>query len=307
MQQDIFQQCERLLLVIFGHIGFNYDLELSNNDDLRRALRIYLDFFKTILFMPHTMGKIYLQLNRDYRRAKATIERYLIRIMEQEQTRNDESTRTSVLASLVSSPHELSHDEIIHEMLLLLAAGYESTATALTWFVHLMSKHPEVQRKIKSELAECSFSADRLDSLIYLDAVVREVLRFASPSFGIFRSLTTDDRLPASGVHLHRGEQVMIPVYNLHWDPRYWTLDPKRFCPERFLNQSAHSGVMLSFGGGHRQCVGQELAQFELKTIAARLMQHVTFGHGGLETNNSEHDHKFTIIPKHVSVTVSFD
>ena len=207
----------------------------------------------------------------------------------------------------------LTRNEVLNEVLGLLIAGYETTATALSWFIHLVSKHPEVQQKIKEELLKSGdqheLNIDRLDSLVYLDCVVKEVLRFNPPADGILRTLTADDRLLESGYQLHKGESVYIPTHNLARDPRYWSIDPDLFCPERFfdVDKDHNPYALLPFGNGHRQCAGRDLAQFELKVIAARLMQYVTFGDGGAEVNSGGHLLGLTIMPKHVGVTINFD
>ena len=197
-------------------------------------------------------------------------------------------------------------------MLLFLIAGYETTSTALLWFIHLVSKNPRIQTKIKAELGELRhqhLTIEQLDCLPYLDCVLREVLRFVPPANGSVRTLTTDDRLPGSGVPLYRGDQVMIPFHNLTRDSRYWKIDPDRFYPERFESDDKNHLPLASipFGSGHRQCVGQELAKLELKAVAARLMQQVTFGDGGSDVNAGEYEQKLTIMPKHFAVTIKFD
>jgi cytochrome P450 len=207
----------------------------------------------------------------------------------------------------------LSRSELLDEMRLFLLAGFETTSTALAWFIHLMSKHPQVQQKIKAELAsencQGNLSLDRLDSLIYLDCVIKEVFRFCPPINGTVRTLTVDDRLPASGAQLFRGDQILIPFHSLARDTRYWSIDPELFYPERFLDadKNHHPYALIPFGAGHRQCIGQDLARFELKVIAATLMQHVTFGDGGCQVNSGGHLSKLTIMPKNVGVTIEFD
>jgi cytochrome P450 len=198
-------------------------------------------------------------------------------------------------------------------MRFFLSAGFETTSTALAWFIYLMSKHPEVQQKIKAELKNDAYqghlSQDRLDSLVYLDCVLKEVFRFRGPINGTIRRVTVNDRLPETGTQLFQGDQVLIPFHNLARDPRYWSIDPETFYPERFLgpDKDHHLFAFIPFGGGHRQCIGQDLARFELKVIAATLMQHVTFGDGGDEVNAGGFISKLTIMPKHVGVTISFD
>jgi cytochrome P450 len=203
---------------------------------------------------------------------------------------------------------------MVQELLVFLIAGSDTSATTMTWFIYHMSKHPRVQQKLKTELMAAydngsSLSSDRLESLVYLDAVLKEVLRISPPFDGTFRTLTVDDHLPESGVHLYKGDQIYVSFYNLSQDPQYWSVDPGLFYPERFLEQDKfyHPFAFLPFGAGHRQCMGQELARFQLKVIITRLMQFVTFGDGGLEVNSGGYVTKFSTFPKHVGVTITFD
>lgn len=203
----------------------------------------------------------------------------------------------------------------MNEMLSFLAAGYGTTSTSVAWFIHLVSKHPQVQQRIKEELAPFEgqpVSLEQLDSLNYLECVLREVFRFAAPVSGTVRTLTANDQLPGSGVCLNKGMTVFIPFYSLARDPRYWSdrYDLNEFHPERFLDdpeQKNNLAALIPFGGGHRQCMGQDLARFELKVICARLMQRVTFGDGGPVLNGGGFDVSDTIKPKNIAVTISYD
>ena len=179
-----------------------------------------------------------------------------------------------------------------------------------------MSKNPRVQKKLKEELAERlepRFTIDQLESCTYLDCVLRELLRFAPPAVGTLRTVMSDDQLPATGVTLKKGEQVFMPFYNFTRDERYWrgNIGPDQFYPERFENDVDEKlntkAALLTFGGGHRQCIGQDLARFELKVICARLMQNVTFTDGGPEVNAGGYLQRETVLPKHVGVKISFD
>ena len=209
----------------------------------------------------------------------------------------------------------LSQAEVMGEMLSFLPAGYSTTSTALVWFIFFMSKHPQVQLEIKRELAEYHLqhlTPEQLDSLNYLDCVLQEVFRFVPPVLGTVRTLVTDDQLPSSGAPLKKGDQVFIPFYNLGRDPRYWSeaMDPDRFYPERFLPENLQlscRAASMPFGGGHRQCIGQDLARLELKAICARLLQHVTFGDGGPDINAGGYKQTDTILPKNIGVTIKFD
>jgi cytochrome P450 len=152
-------------------------------------------------------------------------------------------------------------------------------------------------------------TVEQIESLIYLDCVLREVLRYVPIVVGTTRTLTMDDRLPGSDVQLCKGDEVFIPFNTLSRDKRYWKIDPDLFYPERFQGEDKdhHVYASIPFGGGHRQCIGQDLARFELKTIIVRLMQYVTFGDGGEKINAGGYVQKMTVIPKHVGVTITFN
>lgn len=203
----------------------------------------------------------------------------------------------------------------MHEMLAFLSAGYGTTSTSLAWFIFFMSKNPQAQNKIKQELSEYHgqrLSIEQIDSLNYLDCVLREVLRLVGPVLGTVRTLTMDDQLPASGLPLKKGDSVMISFYNLARDKRYWAdlYDLNEFHPERYLHDPEHKNnlaALMAFGGGHRQCMGQDLARFELKVICARLMQFVTVGDGGPVLNAGGYNITDTNKPKSLGVTIAFD
>ncbi|CAF1142003.1 unnamed protein product [Rotaria sp. Silwood1] len=333
------EQTQQLLLAIFGFIAFDYDLQILDNEcekgqkELVSSMETFFNTTVRIVEMPAIIGRIYLFLNFKYRRARLIINQYIQRIIDQELKETvamrAERKRTSLIASLISSLQQdenieakkreedkrgLSRQEITGLILSLLTGGYTTISTVLSWFIHLMSKYPEVQAKIKKELAEYNhrrLSIEHIESLVYLDCVLHEILRFVPTSIGSIRTLIVDDRLPKTGVQLKKGDQIFISFYNLGRDARYWS-NPDQFYPERFLNQSEEIGnnnkaALISFGGGHRQCAGQDLARFELKVICARLMQYVTFVDGGPEVNSGGYQQRDTVQPKHIGVAIKFD
>ncbi|CAF1425920.1 unnamed protein product [Rotaria sordida] len=332
---DIVQQCQNLLLEIFGFIGFDYDfgtLRGTDNNELAQALKYYIGTLEFGSYLPSFLFGAYLKLSPKCRQTHATIKRHLYRMIEQELTETPESRaqrkKTSLIASLIASLQTdeqaeerkseeekkgLTRREILGEMLMFLIAGFETTSTALAWSIHLLSKHSEVQHKIKAELLKENVHhdliLDRLDSLIYLDCVIKEILRFSSPVETVSRTLTVDDRLPNSGIQLYKGDQIFVPVCILSRDSRYWSIDPELFYSERFLSEDKNHNAyaFLPFGSGRRQCIGQDLARFELKVIVARLMQYVTFIDGGPEVNAGGHLPGLTAMPKYVGVKIKFD
>ncbi|CAF1178689.1 unnamed protein product [Adineta steineri] len=337
---DMIEQSQQLLLGIFGFIAFDYDLQTleensgNNKHELTEAFHSFLNTMQIVLQLPTFVARIFWFLNFKARRARTIIDRYVNDMIEHELNSSSEMRserkRTSFIASLVISlqvdekaegakPEEekkgLSRVEVMSEMIGFLGAGYGTTSTSLIWFIYFMSKNPQIQNQIKKELAEYNgqrISHEQLDSLVYLECVLRELLRLVGPALGTVRTLTTDDKLPASGFELRKGESVMISFYALARDKRYWSdlYDLNEFHPERFLYDTEHRNnlsALMAFGGGHRQCMGQDLARLELKLICARLMQFVSFGDGGNEVNSGGYDVANVNKPKKIGVTVRFD
>ncbi|CAF2034018.1 unnamed protein product [Rotaria magnacalcarata] len=131
---------------------------------------------------------------------------------------------------------------------------------------------------MKEELMSVSvnqnLTLNQLDSLVYLNCVINEILRFFPITSGTVRTLTVDDRLPKSNFQLSKGDSVLIPFYNLVHNTQHWSIDPESFAPERVLDgdKNYHPYELFPFGSGHRQCIGQALARFELKVIIARML-----------------------------------
>jgi cytochrome P450 len=245
-------------------------------------------------------------------------------IITEEQKRQHEEFIPSnrpknLIASLVSSIEDessstkafLTPEEVFDEVSLSTFAGFETTSTALSWFIFYMSKHPHVQQKIKDELranylfSDTPLTQDLLDSLIYVECVVKELLRFAPIASQLAREATRDDII--DGISIKKGDIITIAIQNLHRDPRYWKVDPTQFIPERFLNEDKNPPqyAYIPFGGGHRACAGQDLAFFELKVAITRLMQRVTFEDPGDEANNTGgFIQRITCFPKHLAVRV---
>ncbi|UJR29807.1 hypothetical protein I4U23_017351 [Adineta vaga] len=332
IRTDLVEQSQRFLLNIIAFIAFDYDLEASASPgvfDLRDAFNDFVHVANQFILMngiPMWIGKLILKMSRKYQRALRTMKHYVMSMIIKEQSRQQQAISSdkpkNLIASLVaagkteSSTQEasLSSNEIFDEVLLSTLAGFETTSTALSWFIFYMTKYPEIQQKIKDELKEHHLThdiaptQDMLDSLIYVDCVVKEVLRYAPITGAIGRQATRDSII--DDIEIKKGDIVMLAAQNLHRDPRYWNVDPSQFIPERFLHEDKYppSCVLLTFGGGHRACAGQDLALLEFKAIVIRLMQRVTFLDPGKDADNSGGMvQRITCFPKHLAVRVALD
>jgi cytochrome P450 len=179
--------------------------------------------------------------------------------------------RDDVLSMLVlPQTHEdgfMSDREIRDELMTLLIAGHETTATALSWTFERLLRSPAALARCVEEIA----GGDRGEA--YLDAVVRESLRQRPVLPITARKLTRPIALGEWA--FPRGWTLMPCIYLIHQDPDVYP-EPERFLPERFLGPEAPSSrVWLPFGAGARHCIGNGLAMMAIKVILRTVLRRV--------------------------------
>ncbi len=174
-----------------------------------------------------------------------------------------------LLAARDEEGEPMSDDELRDELVTLLVAGHETTATALSWAVRWVLADPEVEARLRDELAGLREpTAERLAALPYLDATAREALRLCPIIPIVGRILTTDATI--GGFDLRKGSAVVCSIYLAHRRPEAFP-DPTRFHPDRFLERRPMPYEFFPFGGGIRRCIGMAFAMMEMKLVLARL------------------------------------
>lgn len=182
-----------------------------------------------------------------------------------------------VLALLMAASDEegrgLSEKELRDEVMTLLIAGHETTATLLAWTWLLLDRHPTARQRLDQELSEGlpdgPVTVDRLQELPYTGAVISEALRLYPPAWIINRASIAPFELASHT--LPAGTQVLISPYVVHRDPRSFP-DPEAFAPERWLQEgptTRHPFAYIPFGGGPRLCIGRPMALLEARLILA--------------------------------------
>jgi cytochrome P450 family 135 len=176
----------------------------------------------------------------------------------------DTAGRSDVLSQLVTAQVDgdrLSDAELRDQMVTLLLAGHETTATALAWTLHDLARDPLLQDKV---IAAVDAADDR-----YLEAVVKESMRLHPVIYTVARTLTKEIEL--GGYRIPAGYTVLPGIGPVHADPDQHA-DPEMFRPERFLDGSATAATWLPFGGGVRRCLGAGFAMLEATTILREVM-----------------------------------
>jgi cytochrome P450 len=217
------------------------------------------------LFLPRWMSRPWNPLSRPFWSLIARVRRLL-----QDQivaTRADPALprRDDVLAQLVRARdehgHGLTDTELVDELVTLVSAGHETTATAIAWAADLLAHNPDVAARVRATLA----AGDR----DYLKAAAKEVLRARTVA------PVSATRLPLEpfpiGTHvIDGGAVVLVDAYDLHRDPALYP-DPEAFRPERFLDDPPDGYSYIPFGGGAHRCLGAALATLELETALATI------------------------------------
>ncbi len=185
-------------------------------------------------------------------------------------------SRTDILTLLLSASDEvgvgMTDDELYDELLTLLAAGHETTATAMAWIMYWVHYQPYVRNKLLEELDPLGDSPDpmTISRLPYLTAVCSESLRIYPVLPLNFLHLVREP-VELMGYQLEPGTKVVANIYLTHHRQDLYP-EPDRFKPERFLERQFSPYEYLPFGGGSRRCIGAALAQLQMKLVLTTIV-----------------------------------
>jgi cytochrome P450 len=195
---------------------------------------------------------------RRFARRLRTVDELLYEEIARRRGVADLEERTDVLSLLMLARDEdgrpMSDAELRDELVTMLGAGHETTATSLAFAVELLTRHPRTLARLREAIAQDGGDA-------WLEAVMRETMRLCPVIDAAERTLTKPRRV--AGFDLPAGVKVYPAIYLVHQRPDLFP-DPDQFKPERFLATEAESYSWLPFGGGIRRCIGAALAQAEM-------------------------------------------
>lgn len=158
--------------------------------------------------------------------------------------------------------------QLIDELMTLVVAGHETTASGLNWTWYLLARHPQADARLYREVSAGpetpAPSLAEMESLAYTQQVVNEALRLYPPGWLLSRRSVAPDVL--SGYEIPAGSDVLLCLYLLHRHPRYWK-DPDAFQPERFAPENEAERprfAYMPFAAGPRHCIGETFALYEM-------------------------------------------
>ena len=205
--------------------------------------------------------KKHLDLSQNSR----TILRRLVEERKLSNTKHDDLL-DMLLNARYEDGSEMNESQLVDEILILFAAGHETTSNALTFTTELLARNPEAQLKILEEISKIKSESDDIMHWIknatYTKLVIEESMRLYPPAYFIDRVNSEEDVY--EGMILPKGSTLLFSVYEIHRHPNFWK-NPEEFNPERFLDENIKfSKNYYPFGAGPRMCIGNNFAMYEM-------------------------------------------
>jgi cytochrome P450 len=279
---DVYPHMHQLAFNIIIQSMFDIELPANAREQLSDLFNELQEFyFKEVnqplrkLFYPFTGAK---KLHLDKAKKLRAIFSQII-----QQRKAEGKAYADLLDMLLNSRYEdsgeaMSEDQLIDELFIIIFAGHETTANALSWLLHLLATHPQqlktLQAVVQGESIEQSLGND------YLKACINETMRLFPPAWITDRVALADDTFGA--YHFHKGTIFMLYLYGLHHDEQHWA-NAEQFVPERFVQdpQLLKSKSFFPFGAGPRMCIGNNFAITEMCFFVAAFLQQFNIANAG--------------------------
>lgn len=259
-------------------------------DRLRELLPKLLDFgfpaMLLILAFPTLLEAKWMQYHPALR-IRPEVNRLLME--EIKAHRQDPENRQDILSHLVSAVDEngrmLSDAELLDQLITLLLAGHETTATALAWVFERLTRHSEAMDRLCAEIEAGEGEA-------FLEAVIHESLRLRPVVANIGRYV--GESVCLGPYRLPEGTRVFAAISLVHTSDFFE--DSDRFRPERFLDKPPAPFTFIPFGGGVHRCIGANFAMMEMKTVVRTVLKRVSFAQTS-EPSERQKAHHITLEP----------
>jgi cytochrome P450 len=203
---------------------------------------------------------------RRFLRARDALDEFVYEEIALRRAETQEAERDDVLSLLLQARHDdgapMSDEELRDELVTVLGAGHETTATALAWAMERLLRSPAPLERLRASLAVADDD--------YLDATIKETLRARPVIVDVARKLTAPLRI--AGYELPAGSFVLPAIAALHYREDLFP-EPDEFRPERFLEGRADTYAWIPFGGGVRRCIGAAFAEYEMRIVLRAFLE----------------------------------
>ncbi|WP_394844853.1 cytochrome P450 [Pendulispora brunnea] len=261
--QDLQEHVARLTLRVVTRLLFGESFSPSDVEIVAKLVAAVMDLATTPIILPEWVPtpKV-VRIRRSLRQ----LDEILARVAASPRASDPE--RAPVLHALMSANPKLSSAELRDEFATLVMAGYETTNDAVVWASYLLAQHPSAAKRVAEEAGAAG--VDRMESLRYTHAVLKEAMRLYSPVWITSRDCICD--VEYAGYRIPRGTTVTVSQWVTHRDPRFFS-DAHRFVPERWLDPSnlPPRGSYFPFGLGPRACIGAAVATTEAVILLAEI------------------------------------
>lgn len=275
---DVDHEMMSLALNVVGTALFGADFKTRADQVISATLAgldVVISRARTPIFPPKWLPT---PLNLKLRRANRTLTKAVDQVIQNATISPNKSTIANLLVTELAAGN-LTKTQVRDELVTFIVAGHETVASALSWAVHLLSQHLDVQEKIAAEVEQVIGNRDPVfadyQKLEYTRAVFNETMRLYPPAWVLTRNATADINL--GGYEISAGSLVVISPWVVHRDESVWpnseVFDPARFAADNRIP----SGAYIPFGLGNRMCIGKDFAMFEGVIALAMLVRKFRF------------------------------
>jgi cytochrome P450 len=294
---DIREWASRATLDIIGVAGMGKDFD-SISDPENELYETYKAIFSNargarivqvilMLFPQWLTAALPLKRNDEIGKAVKTIRKVSGELIKHKRAQIARGEKPALdILSVAMESGGFSDDDLVNQLMTFLAAGHETTASAMSWAAYLLCKHPETQTRLRAELhseipnlldPSSQITSADIDRLPYLNAVLNETMRVFPPVPLTLREAACDTTIQGSFVP--RGTTVVICPWAINTSTHLWGPDAREFNPDRWLGQGkANTGgaesnyAITTFLHGPRSCIGKDFAKAEFACLVASLV-----------------------------------
>ncbi len=257
------EHTQAIALEVIVQIVLGVRPEDPRHDALARPFLAFLDWFADTrnLVLPTLLGPDHTIVRRLQARISAPVDRELVALIAERRAAPDLPERTDVLSMLLLARYDddapMTLREIRDELVSLLVAGHETTATSLAWAYERLTRNPQSLRRLEDE--------SRTPETTYAEAVAKETLRVRPVLMNVLR--TVHQPVEIAGHRFPVGAVLAPSIYLVQHRREIWGPDADDFRPERWLEGDVPSYAWIPFGGGVRRCIGASFAQLEQEIV----------------------------------------